>query len=70
MTNDLTFAATLLSILVTLAAAVCAEATRAPAIRSVTPALVQANPARVVVASASSTNCACTGQVIAQAAGR
>jgi hypothetical protein len=67
--NDLTFAATLLSILVTLTAAVCDEATRAPTTRVATPVVAQAHPARIQVASASATNCACTEAIVAQAAG-
>jgi hypothetical protein len=68
--NDLTFAATLLSILVTLTAAVCDEATRAPTTRIAAPVVTQASSARIQVASASATNGASVDSIVAQSAGR
>ena len=69
--NDLAFGSTLLSILVTLAAAVLVEATHTTVpVRAPEPVIGNGSTPQVQVASASSTNCACTGQVIAQAAGR
>jgi hypothetical protein len=68
--NDLTFGATLLSILVTLAAAVYVEATREPATRAYSPAFVHVNSVHDQAASSGISNCACADQVLAQAGSR
>jgi len=62
--NDLTFGSTLLSILVTLAAAVFVEATSAPT-RGPYPVIGNARRAPVQVASPSASDCACDHQVFA-----
>jgi hypothetical protein len=68
--NDLTFAATLLSILVTFSSAFYVEATRQPATRVDASAIARTNPARVQVASSVGPDCPCPKQAIAQARAR
>jgi hypothetical protein len=68
--NDLTFAATLLSILVTLSSAFYVEVTRQPATRADSSAIAHTNPARVQVARSVGPDCPCPRQTIAQVRAR